>query len=262
MVEGGQGSLVGLAPANGDLFKETHPKSYVCNKLAHSGDNLDRYLMGRQFMVVMTVFSVNMAAAPNADAELWDLPDWVISIFLGSGLAMILLTCMVGQLNSQINGCSCMLDYINNNFAIFTLYVAMAIEFSGLLHASYIIQLIVAQLTGKPIEPNEPPRSAAASLFFWGRCLKHLAILGFCLAATLDALFAGKTTIWEAIPSGVSAVLFFVLMCVVGLLEERRAKKTGDNVGNVRTGAGHLMKLHIIPAMDGIQNNAMYEITI
>jgi hypothetical protein len=88
-----------------------------------------------------------------------------------------------------------------------------------LLHASYIIQIIVAQLAGKPIESNEPPRSGAASLFFWARCLMSLAILGFCLAATLDALFAGKTTIWEAIPVGVSVVLFFVLMCVVGLLE-------------------------------------------
>jgi silicon transporter len=219
MVEGGQGSLVGLAPVNGELFKETHPKTYVCTKLAHSGDNLDRYLLGRQFMVVLTVFSVNMSAGPNADAELWGLPDWVINMFLGSGLAMILLTCMVGQLNSQVNGCSCMLDYINNYFAIFTLYVAMAIEFSGLLHASYIIQILVAQMAGKPIESNEPPRSGAVAAFFWFRCLMSLAILGFCLAATLDALFAGKTTIWEQIPTGVSVVLFFVLMCVVGLLE-------------------------------------------
>jgi hypothetical protein len=39
------------------------------------------------------------------------------------------------------------------------------------------------------------------------------------LAATLEALFNGQTTIWEAIPPGVSVVLFFVLMCVVGLLE-------------------------------------------
>jgi silicon transporter len=219
MVEGGQGSLVGLAPVNGELFKETHPKAYVSTKLAHSGDNLDRYLLGRQFMVVLTVFSVNMSAGPNADAELWGLPDWVINMFLGSGLAMILLTCMVGQLNSQVNGCSCMLDYINNYFAIFTLYVAMAIEFSGLLHASYIIQILVAQMAGKPIESNEPPRDGLTAAFFWARCLMSLGILGFCLAATLDALFAGKTTIWEQIPAGVSVVLFFVLMCVVGLLE-------------------------------------------
>jgi hypothetical protein len=109
MVEGGQGSLVGLAPVNGELFMKTHRKTYVSTKLAHAGDNLDRYLLGRQFMVVLTVFSVNMAAGPNSDAELWGLPAPIINMFLGSGLAMILLTCMVGQLNSQVNGCSCIM---------------------------------------------------------------------------------------------------------------------------------------------------------
>jgi hypothetical protein len=47
----------------------------------------------------------------------------------------------------------------------------------------------------------------------------------------------------------------------IGTAEERRAKKMGDNIGNVRTGAGHPMKLPIIPAMDGMQNYTMDEIT-
>jgi hypothetical protein len=219
MIEGGQGSLVGLAPVNGDFFKETHPTTYVLTKFVHSGDNLDRYLLGRQFMVVLAVFSVNMAAGPNKGANSWDLPDLVVSIFHGSGLAMILIACMIGQLNLQVNGCSCMLDYINNYFAVFTVYVAMGIEFSGLLHASYLLQMAVAAMAGKPIVSNEPPREGAQAVFFWARCLMSLTILGFCLAATLVALFDGKTTIWEQIPVGVSVVLFFVLMGVVGLLE-------------------------------------------
>jgi hypothetical protein len=35
----------------------------------------------------------------------------------------------------------------------------------------------------------------------------------------LVALFNGKTTMWEGVPTGVAVVLFFLLMCVVGLLE-------------------------------------------
>jgi len=219
MIEGGQASLVGLVPVHEDFYKETHKTTYVSTKLIHSGDNLDRYLLGRQFMVVLAVFTVNMAAAPNKGATIWDLPDGIISVFLGSGLAMILITCMIGQLNSQVNGCSCMLDYINNYFCVFTVYVAMAIEFSGLLHASYLLHMAVSAMAGKPVVSNEPPRSGAQALFFWARCLMSLTILGFCLAATLVALFDGKTTIWEQIPVGVSVVLFFVLMCVVGNLE-------------------------------------------
>merc|ERR1719215_2291036 len=174
MVEGGQGSLVGLAPVHYNFYKSTHPKSYLVTKVCHEGDNLDRYLMGRQLMVVFIVFTVNISAGPLEGAEIWGLPEWVIDTFLGSGLAMILMTAMVGQLNSQVNASLCMLDYINNSFALFTFWVAMAIEFSGLLHSSYLIAIIVSMLAGKPIETKEEPRTTTQSIFFWSRVLVSL----------------------------------------------------------------------------------------
>jgi hypothetical protein len=74
MVEGGQASLVGLAPVNPELYKDSHPIAYKCTQLCHKGDNLDRYLLGRQFMVVLVVFTVNISGGPK-DADLWDFPD-------------------------------------------------------------------------------------------------------------------------------------------------------------------------------------------
>jgi hypothetical protein len=219
MVEGGQASLVGLLPVNKELYKDSHPKAYKSTAITNEGDNLDRYLLGRQFMVVLTVFCVNMSAGPKGGAELWGLPEWVKNIFFQFGLAMILITCMIGQLNSQVNASLCMLDYIDNYFAVFTLWVAMAIEFSGLLHASYLIQLLVGILAGKPIESNEPPKSGGAAAFFWFRCLLSLTALGFCIAVTMVALFDNKTTMWEGVPPIVAVIIFFVLMCVVGMLE-------------------------------------------
>jgi silicon transporter len=219
MVEGSQGSLVGLAPVDKELYRESHPISYKCCAIAHEGDNLDRYLLGRQFMVVVMVFTINISGGPIADAELWGFPDWLTNMFLGSGLAMILFTCMIGQLNSQVVASLCMLDYINNYFAVFTLWVSNAIEFSGLLHSSYLIQMLVAKLAGQTIESNEPPRSGAQSLFFWARCFGSLAILAFSFAVTLAGLFEGKTTMWDGVPAGAAVVVFFILMSVVGLLE-------------------------------------------
>lgn len=132
---------------------------------------------------------------------------------------MILLTAQVGQLAAQCNASHMMLDYINNYFMVFTLAVSIALEFSGLLHASYVIQYAVAAIARKPIESKEPPRTIGQNIFFWGRCLMSVGILGFSLAVTLTALFEGKTTMWSSIPNGVAVVLFFILMNVVGLLE-------------------------------------------
>jgi len=219
MVEGGQGSLVGLTPVNLDLYKESHKLAYKSTVVCYEGDNLDRYLLGRQFMVVLVVFTVNMSGGPNEGATLWGLPDWIFDIFLGGGLAMILLTCNVGQLNSQVNASHCMLDYINNYFAYFTFVVAMLIEFSGLLHASYLVQYAVAAMAGKPIESNEEARGFGANVFFWGRCLVSLAILGFCFAVTFEALFSEQTTLWSGVPPSAAIVVWVALMCVVGMLE-------------------------------------------
>ena len=219
MIEGGQASLVGLAPVNAELYRESHPIAYKCTKITNTGDNLDRYLLGRQFMVVLTVFSVNMSGGPLGDAKLWGFPSWLTGIFLQSGLAMILFTCNVGQLNTQVNASLCMLDYINTYFGLFTLYVAMAIEFSGLLHASYLVQMAVAALAGKRIESNEDPRSIVQNLFFYGRCIASLAVLVGCFAVTLQALFNEQTTMWDGVPAWLAVIVFFFLMSVVGMLE-------------------------------------------
>jgi len=211
--------MVGLAPVNATLYKESHPLSYKCTALCHRGDNLDRYLLGRQFMVVLIVFIVNLSGAPIGGATLWGFPQVVIDIFLVTGAAMILFTCMVGQLNTQVNAAHCMLDYINNVFAVFTLWVAMFIEFSGLLHSSYLIQMLVAKLAGKKIESYEEDRTVAQSVFFYIRALGSLFLLVGSLTVTLEALFNDQTTMWKGVPKAVSVILFFLLMSVVGLLE-------------------------------------------
>ena len=126
---------------------------------------------------------------------------------------------MVGQLNTQVNVLHCMLDCLNSYFGYFTLIVAMAIEFSGLVHASYVIQMIVAALAGEEIESNEAPKTPLQNLFFFSRCLMSIGVLVFAFTVTLTALFQGKTTMWESVPAGAAVVIFFLLMSVVGLLE-------------------------------------------
>jgi len=245
MVEGGQASFVGLAPVKSDLFKDSHPLSYKCCSLCHRGDNLDRYLLGRQFMVVLIVFCVNFSGAPIGGATLWNLPQWVVDVFLVTGFAMILFTCMVGQLNTQVNAAHCMLDYINNWGNVFTFYVAMVIEFSGLLHASYLVQMLVAALAGEKLVSREEERTGLQSAFFWTRCALSTAVLCYCLAVTLEALFNGQTTMWKGVPNWLAVVLFFVLMSVVGLLEgmqiaffavaKIRESERGDNIWAKKT---------------------------
>lgn len=219
MIEGGQAPMVGLPPVNKDLYKESHPHTHRICSIGHKGDYLDRYLVGRQFMVLLVVFTANQCGAPLEDTDIFGLPSFIKKLFLGSGIAMILMTANVAQLSSQVNASHCMLDFINGYFMLFTLYVALAIEFSGMLHCVYLVQFLFAAITGKPIASQEAPRTVLQNLFFWARVAMSVALLGFAFAVTLSALLQGKTTMWAGVPEAVSVILFFVFMSIVGTLE-------------------------------------------
>jgi hypothetical protein len=219
VVEGGQASLVGLAPVHRDLYKETHPTAYKCTAMAHTGDNLDRYLLGRQFIVVLIVFTINQSGYPIAGSTLWGLPPVVLGIFLRSELSMILMTTMAGQLNSQVNASSCMLDYLNTKANYVTIFIARMVEASGLVHAAYLIKIVVAGMAHERLESREAPRTELQNIFFYGRCFMSLGIVIFSLILTLTALFNGNTNMWDGVPNGIAVLVFFLLIAVVGMLE-------------------------------------------
>jgi len=219
MMEGGQGALVGLQPVNKALYVDTHPVTLKNTALAHKGDNMERFIMGRQLLVVLVVFVTNMVATAVKGASVLGLPTILNQIFLATGVAVILVTIILGQLTAQVNAATCMLDFLNNYFMLFTIYVSLALEMSGLLHSVYLVQIFFAKISSTTIETSLSPRSRIQNIFFWGRVLMSLAILGFSFAVTLSALFQGKTAMWGGVPEAVSVALLFILMAFVGMMD-------------------------------------------
>lgn len=219
MMEGGQGCLVGLQPVTKSLYADSHPRALKSTELAHKGNNMERFVVGRQFLVVLVIFVMNMMVSTVEDATILGLPSSLIGIFLGTGFAVILTTMIVGQLTAQVNAATCMLDFINNYFMLFTVYTSLAIEASGLLHSVYLINIIFSKIAGKEVQSNEPPRSTLQTVFFWVRVFFSLAILAGAFVITLTALFTEKTMMWEGVPEPVSVAILFFLMCFVGIME-------------------------------------------
>ncbi|GMI04108.1 hypothetical protein TrRE_jg9883 [Triparma retinervis] len=219
LIEGGQGALVGLQPTPKADYAQSHPISHKCTTLAHDGDNMERFIVGRQFLVVLQIFVINLCGAAIGGASVLNFNDLTSTIFLANGVAMILTTIVLGQLTSQVNAADCMLDFINNYFMLFSTYFSLAIEASGLLHAAYLVQNVASLVSGKPIETNEPPRDGVGNLLFWGRVLFSLAVLGFSLAVVFDALFKGWTGMWEGVPPVAAIFIIIIVLMIVGVME-------------------------------------------
>ena len=217
LLEGGQGCIVGLQPRDAQSYVHCHPWTFRCVQ-ATAGKNLQRYIVGRQFLVVLVVFGINLCGSPVAEANVLGLPSIAHEAFLASGLALMLVTIVVGQLAAQVNSATCLLDFINSRLSLITVWVALDVEQSGLLHACYLVQMLFSRSTDNSFTSESLSRYSR--FWFRARVVMSLVVLGFAFAATVAALFDGQTTMWEgSIPASVSVIIFFVLTCFVGLME-------------------------------------------
>jgi len=82
MMEGGQGALVGLQPVDKSLYATTHPRTLKNTKLSHKGDNMERFIIGRQFLVVLVIFIINICGSAREEGvDPLGLPKIVNAIF-------------------------------------------------------------------------------------------------------------------------------------------------------------------------------------
>jgi hypothetical protein len=116
---------------------------------------MERFIVGRQFLVVLVVFLINMTGSSRSGMNPLNLPSSINSIFVDNGVALMITSIVLGNLTSQVNAATCMVDFINNHFMLFTTYVSIGIEFSGLLHSVYLFQYGFAYLTKTRIISNE-----------------------------------------------------------------------------------------------------------
>lgn len=134
---------------------------------------------------------------------------------------------------------------VNNRFAIITVRVALAIEYTGLLHTAYVIQHVAARLAGKPIETKELNLSFVTKTFFWIRCGISISILCFSIVVSFTAILNGQSAIWEGFPAWGSVIIFCLLLAIVGLLEgsqiayfavsKLQKSERGDNIFAMKT---------------------------
>ena len=158
LIEGGLNCLVGLRPLDPAVYKDSHPLAYRATKIGHKGKNLDRFIVGRQYMDLTLVFTISFLASAVPGASVLGLPDLVCACFLQTGIAMTLVTIVLGQLALQINAANCMLDYMNGYAMLVSTYLALAVEGSGICHVVYLVQRIV-----QAIHRYKNKRAAAAA---------------------------------------------------------------------------------------------------
>merc|ERR1719229_638753 len=93
MLEGCQISVVGLQGFDPESFRDTHPRAYACCKLVHTGPNVERFLVGRQFLLLFNGFLVSRIGGGQAIDHLemgsWEWSTPMTQFFFSNGVLLM-----------------------------------------------------------------------------------------------------------------------------------------------------------------------------
>lgn len=209
VLEGGQGSIVGLQPINPQAYQHSHPIAFATTQLAHAHDNLNRFIIGRQFLVVLVVFCLNLCTTAHEHALLPGCNPWMVEALLSSGLASMFITVLLGQLSAEVNATNCMLDFINNHTVRVTTQFCLLMEASGILHAVYILKWFFSC--------DEDAVRDVKTISYRLRVILSCVVLVAALTVTWAALCENETSM--GLSALVSIPLFILLVIGLGILE-------------------------------------------
>jgi len=151
VMEGIQIALVELKLQDPATYKATHPKAYRLGQIAARGDNIERFLMGRQVFVVCLVFfaaKLTTIHGRSPDGFLFPVPEVVQTLLLETGLLACVVVVIVAQLTPQIIASVYPVEFMQTMVGLPAYYACIALEATGITHFTWILADLACRACG------------------------------------------------------------------------------------------------------------------
>nr|AOW69265.1 silicon transporter beta [Diaphanoeca grandis] len=244
LLEGAQVSIVGLSSVNIESFKMTHPRSYAVCKLCHRGCNLERFIVGRQFLLLFIVFIISRLGSHNQLKESFKgfnesatvnntydkdfyIGDWewvriAELVFLQNSI-LLMIVIIVPGLVSQLIAADKMLDFLELPFApmLTVALPSLGLEALGITHTAYVLRDLFARASGTEIDAKA---KMPKTIFYYLKVFMSITLVVFGLVCVLVGLFTKQTNAtngkgWELLPGWAAFLVTLFFMFVIGCCE-------------------------------------------
>ena len=151
VMEGLQIALCELKRQQPESYKTSHPKAYRIGQLAMQGDNVERFLMGRQVFVVCLVFFAAKLTTIHGNSEsgfLFYVPDWVQAVFLETGLLSCMVVVIIAQLMPQIVASLYPTQFLELIVMRPAYWACICLETSGITHICWVLAWLMGKMFG------------------------------------------------------------------------------------------------------------------
>jgi len=164
VMEGLQIALVELKRQQPESYKNSHPAAYRLGQLAMQGDNVERFLMGRQVFVVTLVFFAAKLTTIHGNSEsgfLFYVPDWVQALFLETGLLACVVVVIIAQLMPQIVASLYPTQFLELLVMRPAYWACIVLETSGITHICWVLAWVMSMAFGmeKEVVTDEDVKS-------------------------------------------------------------------------------------------------------
>jgi len=225
MLEGCQISVVGLQCYDTEEFKDSHPRAYACCKLVHSGANVERFLVGRQFLLLFNGFLVSRigggSGIDNLEMGSWTWSTPFTQFFYSNNVLLMIVIVALGQLPTQLVAADKMLGFFELPFGhyYFVIMPCLIVESIGLTHSSYVLKDLLCWISNIDQSKADPAKALNKNFFHWARCALSVFAVGFSGTFIIKGLAKSQTPAtdgpgWEKLPGGLAVLvsLFFIFM--------------------------------------------------
>jgi len=157
IMEGLQIALVELKRQEPESYKNSHPKAYRLGQYAMQGDNVERFLMGRQVFVVCCVFFAAKLTTIHGNSEsgfLFYVPDWVQALFLETGLLACVVVVILAQLMPQIVASLYPTQFLELMVMRPAYWACIILEASGVTHICWVLAWLMSKMFRMKEEVN------------------------------------------------------------------------------------------------------------
>lgn len=230
LLEGAQVSIVGLSTCDIEVFKESHPRSYAVCKLVHKGANVERFIVGRQFLLLFIVFLITRVGGHSADRVDqsnngafyigdWDWHEDASLAFMENSILLMIVIIIPGQLVSQLIAAGKMLDFLELPYApLYTVaYPSLALEWLGFTHCAYVIKDLAQMASG--VKLDAPGKEMKKTPWFILRCVCSTVLVIFSCVVFIKGTIDERTNVWDTLPAGGALALSFFFLFFIGCCE-------------------------------------------
>lgn len=219
-LEGLQVAILAVEHDDCEVYRESHPRAHKLMASVKQGNNVERFLVGRQFF---TIFVMTLIAQVTTfpDISHLGIPDAVWFIFVQTGLPGAIVVTTIGSLQPQLLAAKDPWKFMDLYGAVSVLNLCYALEWTGICtHFAYMLINILRETAFRsdiPVRPHNRGDTLVDQIVEGLKYVASFCVIGMYITYLMFGIWTGQAVL--PVPAPVVFIIFAMAGIFLAFLE-------------------------------------------